>query len=120
MVAGFRVAFDGVTKLPFRCLMPTATLAVPAISAIPVGAVAASAAPRLPTPRAVPALTPTIAPLGAERLIPVRYVREGEIAVRGPATGRHYRFRCGEAQEIPLADARVLVSEGDFAFSGGR
>jgi hypothetical protein len=65
-------------------------------------------------------LTPTIGPLGAERLIPVRYMREGAVTVRGGATGRVYRFEAGAALEIPLADARLLVAEGEFAFSGGR
>jgi hypothetical protein len=73
-----------------------------------------------PTPTRLPTLTPTIAPLGHERLIAVRYVRDGEVVVRGGATGREYHFAPGQARDIPLADARLLVSEGDFAFSGGR
>jgi hypothetical protein len=67
-----------------------------------------------------PSLTPTIAPLGVERLIRVRYVHSGDVVVRGGVTGREYRFSAGEAREIPLSDARILVSEGDFAFTGGR
>jgi hypothetical protein len=75
---------------------------------------------REPTPTRLPTLTPTIAPLGHERLIAVRYVRDGEVVVRGGATGREYHFAPGQARDIPLADARLLVSAGDFAFSGGR
>lgn len=71
-------------------------------------------------PRLTPTLTPTIAPLGRERLIPVCNVNAREVVVRGAATGREYRFAPGETREIPLADARLLVSGGDFAFSGGR
>lgn len=75
---------------------------------------------RLPVPPLTPTLTPTIAPLGAERLIPVRYMREGGVTVRGGITGRCYRFEPGVALDVPLADARLLVAEGEFAFSGGR
>lgn len=67
-----------------------------------------------------PILAPTVAPLGSDRLIAVRYVLDGEVQVRGSATGRSYHFAGGESREIPLADARVMVSNGDFAFSGGR
>jgi len=75
---------------------------------------------RSPFAAPVPVLTPTIAPLGAERLIPVRYVREGTVTVRGGVTGRVYRFEAGISLEVPLADARLLVAEGEFAFSAGR
>lgn len=67
-----------------------------------------------------PVLAPTVAPLGSERLIAVRYVLDGEVQVHGSATGRSYHFAGGQSREIPLADARVMVSNGDFAFSGGR
>lgn len=70
--------------------------------------------------RAMPILTPTIAPLGAERLIPVRSMRQEVVTVRGGVTGRTYRFEPGVALDVPLADARLLVAEGEFAFSGGR
>ena len=75
--------------------------------------------PRL-TPALAPQLMPTIAPLGSERLIPVRHVEARDVVVRGGATGREYRFAAGESREIPLADARLLVAGGEFAFSGGR
>lgn len=67
-----------------------------------------------------PVITPTIAPLGRDRLIPVRNVQGYELVVRGGATGREYRFAPGESREVPLADARLLVAGGDFAFSAGR
>ncbi len=67
-----------------------------------------------------PVLAPTVAPLGSERLIVVRYVLDGEVQVRGSVTGRSYHFAGGQSRAIPLADARVMVSNGDFAFSGGR
>lgn len=67
-----------------------------------------------------PVLAPTVAPLGSERLIAVRYVLDGEVQVHGSVTGRSYHFAGGQSREIPLADARVMVSNGDFAFSGGR
>ena len=73
-----------------------------------------------PVPVYMPSLTPTIAPLGHERLIPVRNVRGNDVVVRGGVSGREYQFAAGQAREIPLADARLLVAEGDFAFSGGR
>ncbi len=75
--------------------------------------------PRL-TPTLAPQLMPTIAPLGSERLIAVRHVEARDVVVRGGATGREYRFAAGESREIPLADARLLVAGGEFAFSGGR
>lgn len=75
--------------------------------------------PRL-TPSQAPVLTPTIAPLGRERLIPVRNVSGREVVVFGGATGREYRFAPGESREVPLADARLLVVGEEFAFSGGR
>ncbi|MEO6443632.1 MAG: hypothetical protein ABIZ91_01060 [Gemmatimonadaceae bacterium] len=65
-------------------------------------------------------LSPTIAPLGSERMIRVCYVHSGEVVVRGGATGVPYHFGAGESREIPLADARILVATGDFAFSAGR
>ena len=67
-----------------------------------------------------PVLAPTVAPLGSERLIAVRYVLDGEVQVHGSVTGRSYHFAGGQSREIPLADARAMVSNGDFAFSGGR
>lgn len=73
-----------------------------------------------PRPTMAAMLRPTIAPLGRERLIPVRNVQGCEVVVRGGATGREYRFAAGESREIPLADARLLVTDGEFAFSGGR
>lgn len=93
--------------------MTTASYAVPRLE------------PRRPSPAwppsgRAPVLSPTIAPLGSERLIPVRCMREETVMVRGGATGRLYRFEHGLAQDVPLADARLLVAEGDFAFSGGR
>lgn len=95
--------------------VPSPVRAPTAIQLRSPGSLGSDAAPtRLPT------LTPTIAPLGHERLIAVRYVRGGEVVVRGAATGREYHFAPGQARDIPLADARLLVSEGDFAFSGGR
>lgn len=42
-----------------------------------------------------PVITPTIAPLGRDRLIPVRNVQGREVVVRGGATGREYRFARG-------------------------
>ena len=69
---------------------------------------------------ATPVLAPTVAPLGSDRLIAVRYVLDGDVQVHGSATGRSYHFAGGQSREIPLADARVMVSNGDFAFSGGR
>lgn len=77
---------------------------------IPVG-------PRLTV---TPMIMPTIAPLGRDRLIPVRNIQGREVMVRGGATGREYRFAAGESREIPLADARLLVAGGDFGFSAGR
>ncbi len=72
------------------------------------------------SPYATPVLAPTIGPLGRDRLIPVRYVHSGAITVCGSVTGRTYHFTGGESCEIPLVDARALVLDGDFAFSGGR
>lgn len=46
-----------------------------------------------------PVITPTIAPLGRDRLIPVRNVQGREVVVRGGATGREYRFAPGESRE---------------------
>jgi hypothetical protein len=67
-----------------------------------------------------PLLAPTIAPLGHERLIAVRSIRDCDVVVTGGATGRAYHFAAGQSREIPLSDARLLVAEGDFGFSGGR
>jgi hypothetical protein len=75
---------------------------------------------RAPFVARVPVLTPTIAPVGADRLIPVRSMRDEAVTVRGGVTGRVYRFEPGVALDVPLADARLLVAEGEFAFSGGR
>lgn len=71
-------------------------------------------------PVMMPPIAPTVAPIGRERLIAVRNVREAAVVVRGAVTGREYTFAAMEAQDVPLADARLLVSGGDFAFSGGR
>lgn len=68
----------------------------------------------------LPHFAPTVAPIGRERLIAVRNVRDDAVVVRGATTGTEYSFAAMEAREIPLADARLLVSGGDFAFSGGR
>ncbi len=73
-----------------------------------------------PASRPRPSLAPTIAPLGDQRLIAVRYILDCDVVVTGGATGRQYHFAAGQSREIPLSDARVLVSEGDFGFSGGR
>lgn len=95
--------------------MSTAAYAIPSLEPLRPGNTT------VPVSRAdLPTLTPTIAPLGSDRLIAVRYVRDGDVTVRGAATGREYHFTAGQAQDIPLADARRLVFEGDFAFTGGR
>ncbi len=78
-----------------------------------------------PRPRRVvlehrPSLAPTIAPMGVERRIAVCHMGEGTICVRGKGTGREYVFAPGERRSIPLSDARHLVTEGNFAFVGGR
>ena len=78
-----------------------------------------------PRPRRVilehrPSLNPTIAPLGAERRIAVCHMGEGTICVRGKVTGREYVFAPGERRDIPISDARHLVTEQNFAFVGGR
>jgi len=70
--------------------------------------------------RVTPSLTPTIAPVGVERLISIRHVHDSAVVVRGGATGRVYHFAAGESREVPLPDARLLVSQGDFAFTAGR
>lgn len=67
-----------------------------------------------------PTLSPTVGPLGHERLIGVRSILNHDVMVVGGATGRHYHFAAGQSREIPLSDARLLVAEGDFGFSGGR
>lgn len=67
-----------------------------------------------------PTLCPTIAPVGVERLIAVRCIMNRDVVVTGGATGRHYHFAAGQSREIPISDARLLVAEGDFGFSGGR
>ncbi|MBK9980414.1 MAG: hypothetical protein IPP20_21325 [Gemmatimonadetes bacterium] len=67
-----------------------------------------------------PSLAPTIAPLGSDRLIAVCYTGEGSIRVTGKASGREYAFEFGQTREVPLADARHLVTEENFAFTGGR
>lgn len=67
-----------------------------------------------------PSLAPTIAPLGSDRLIAVCYTGEGTICVTGRSSGREYAFAAGEIREVPLADARHLVTEENFAFTGGR
>ncbi|MFN8668602.1 MAG: hypothetical protein U0164_15595 [Gemmatimonadaceae bacterium] len=78
-----------------------------------------------PRPRRVmlqhrPSLNPTIAPLGVERRISVRHVGDEAVCVRGKGTGREYVFAVGEVRDIPLSDARHLVTEDNFAFVGGR
>ncbi|MCC6931036.1 MAG: hypothetical protein IT359_18740 [Gemmatimonadaceae bacterium] len=67
-----------------------------------------------------PTLAPTIAPLGVERRISVRHVGDEAVCVRGKVTGREYVFAVGEVRDIPLSDARHLVTEENFAFVGGR
>ena len=67
-----------------------------------------------------PTLCPTIAPVGVERLIAVRCIMNRDVVVTGGATGRHYHFAAGQSREIPISDARLLVAEGEFGFSGGR
>jgi len=67
-----------------------------------------------------PTLAPTIAPLGRERRISVAYTGDGTISVIGRWSGREYVFAAGDVREVPLADARYLVTEDDFAFTGGR
>lgn len=71
-------------------------------------------------PRIRPTLSPTVAPLGHERLIGVRSILNHDVEVTGGATGRRYHFAAGQSREIPLSDARLLVAQGEFGFSGGR
>jgi hypothetical protein len=55
--------------------------------------------------------TPTSAP---DEPIAVEYVHDGEIVVRGAASGRLHRFAAGAPLSIPAQDARVLVANGPF------
>ena len=71
-------------------------------------------------PVIMPRIAPTVAPVGRERLIAVRNVHDAAVVVCGAVTGQEYSFAAMEAREIPLADARLLFSGGDFAFIGGR
>ena len=46
--------------------------------------------------------------------IPIRYVHEGRVAVRGGVTGTLYRFSGVESTPVAASDARVLVASGRF------
>jgi hypothetical protein len=46
--------------------------------------------------------------------IPIRYVHEGRVAVRGGATGTLYQFSSGASTPVAASDARVLVASGRF------
>ena len=46
--------------------------------------------------------------------IPIRYVHEGRVAVRGGATGTLYQFSSGASTPVAARDARVLVASGRF------
>lgn len=54
-----------------------------------------------------------------DRMVAVRYAHDGDIVVRGDATGRVYRFAAGAAMEIAAADARALVGGGQFGLDDG-
>jgi hypothetical protein len=47
--------------------------------------------------------------------IPIRYVHEGRIAVRGGVTGTLYQFSGVASTPVAASDARVLVASGRFA-----
>lgn len=60
-------------------------------------------------------MTITSAPrsTGAET-IPIRYVHEGRVAVRGGVTGTLYQFSGVGSTPVAASDARVLLASGRF------
>ena len=80
-----------------------------------------SSVPMIVTP-SVPRIAPRTDPATArsashpkdDRPVLVRYVHDGEVAVRGSVTGTVYRFRAGENTGVVLADARAMVASGQF------
>jgi len=47
--------------------------------------------------------------------IPIRYIHEGRVAVRGGVTGTLYQFSDAGSTRVVASDARVLVASGRFA-----
>lgn len=46
--------------------------------------------------------------------IPIRYIHEGRVAVRGGVTGTLYQFSSGASTPVAASDARVLIASGRF------
>ena len=62
-----------------------------------------------------PAATP--APIAASRALtaPLRYMKQGGVAVRGPVTGRRYAFSVATpVQEVDLRDLAALLRTSLF------
>jgi len=71
------------------------------------------APPATPAPRAAGAASPWTA--GAFPTAPIRYGGPGEVSVRGPVTGRAYRFSGAEpTQAVDVRDAAVLLRGAAF------
>ena len=65
---------------------------------------------KLPARSETPAASPA-----REAVVPLRYLENSRIVVRGPATGRNYDFSANEpVQPVAAADARSLLRSGLF------